>query len=66
MSDELITATRVMATVGERPVLYATFSDGDERRLFNISASDSRLFPSELVGLTEREATMLRYRRGLA
>ncbi len=65
MSDELITSTRVGGTTDNRYVLYATFKDGDERLLFGFPAGEHRLFPAELHGLTEREATMLRYRRGL-
>ncbi len=64
MSDELITSTRVGGTEDNR-VLNATFADGDERLLFDFPDGEHRLFPAELHGLTEREATMLRYRRGL-
>jgi len=65
MSDELITSTRVGGTPDGRHVLYATFANGDERVLFDFTDGEQRLFPAELHGLTEREATMLRYRRGL-
>jgi hypothetical protein len=46
------------------PEVHATFTDGNERKLFY--PDEISFQPAEFVGLTEREACLLRHIRDVA
>ncbi|RZU29091.1 hypothetical protein BDD14_6688 [Edaphobacter modestus] len=48
------------------PEVFAVFTDGEERRLFSFYPDEISFAPVEFVGLTEREACVLRHRRDVA
>lgn len=45
------------------PEVYATFEDGEERRLFDYFPDEIEFTPADFVGLTEAESTRLKFDR---
>jgi hypothetical protein len=70
MSEPTITSARITpmpkSFFDPMPEVHATFTDGNERKLFSYYPDEISFQPAEFIGLTEREACLLRHRRDVA